>query len=445
MCLSKDPTAASNDVDPPSGVACGSSTEGVMRRELASVCPELTSGLPTPGLAAARAACAVGLMLCSVSCLPIDEEEPDPPEPTWVEERPFPDVQVLTGVHVHHADLAFAVGSEGTILRFTGEVVDELTGEREPGGGWVEDESGVNVLLTDVHGRYWADDDLDVTFAVGEQGTILRHTADGWIQLASPVDTRLNGVWVRNQNDAYIVGDDGRILRWTGAELDAVVEMRAESVQTRMVADTDADGNPILDGNGDPVLVEEDYWRSDSLKSVMGTSGENIFAVGPNGFVFHFDGTAWTLEESRSSRPFQRLYTQNVVWVSTTDGYLLRRRTEEVEGEGTVVTWADDDAFRTPLEVTLKDVYSLGGNDLFAVGYAGAVFHRHEGGDPDDNGWETVRLDDRDTQMRSIHGTVTADATEVAPRERLVIAVGAGGRMIRGPTVIPFPVVDEEE
>ena len=383
----------------------------------------------------------VGLAVGVVGCLPTDEDEPEPLEPTWVEERPFPDVQVLTGVHVHHADLAFAVGSEGTILRFTGEeVVDDTTGERAPGGGWAEDDSGVNVLLTDIHGRYWADDDTDVTLAVGEAGTILRHTPDGWIQLTSPVDTRLNGVWVRNRNDAYIVGDDGRILRWTGAELDAVVEMRAESVQTRLVADTDANGNPIVDGNGDPVLVEEDYWRSDSLKSVMGTSGENIFAIGPNGFVFHFDGTAWSLEESRSSRPLQRLYTHNGIWASTTDGLLLRRENSEDADGNPIIIW--DEELRTPLEVTLKDVYSLGGNDLFAVGYAGAVFHRHEGGDPDDNNWETVYLSERDTQLRAIHGTVTADATETAPRERLVIAVGGGGRILRGPTVIPLPELD---
>ncbi len=50
-----------------------------------------------------------------------------------------------------------------------------------------------------------------------------------------------------------------------------------------------------------------------SLSDVWGTSADDIFAVGADGFVVHFDGTGWTPMVSGTTSDLQN------VWASAAD------------------------------------------------------------------------------------------------------------------------------
>lgn len=323
--------------------------------------------------------------------------EPEPPVPGWVTERPFPEVRTLHDVVVLREDFALAVGTDGVALLWDGTA-------------WTQEDTGVTVDLFAIDGAINQESGEFSILACGDSGTILRRDEDGWRTLNSPVETIVFDVWTRNLNDAFLVGDNGAFLRWTGRETDEVVVMTAESIQIRQVPSED-----------DPdVFVDEEYFIDDPLRGVGGNGAENVFAVGPRGLVMRFDGTQWRPEDSGTSRPLASVRASAGLWITTIDGLLLRRN-----GDG---QW--EERLRTPSPISLQGMWATGGNDVFVVGLAGRIFHYTEGD------WDVERLPE-DAHLRAIDGVVTQEAVDPLPIERTVIAVGAGGRIIRGPLALP--------
>lgn len=333
------------------------------------------------------------------------EEEPEPPVPAWVSERPFPQIRTLHDVVVLRDDFAVAVGTDGDALLWDGSV-------------WTQEDTGVAVDLFAVDGAINQESGEYSILACGNDGVILRRDEDGWRVLNSPVETIVFDVWVRNLNDAFLVGDNGAFLRWTGRETDEVVAMTAEAIQVRQVPSED-----------DPdVFVDEEYFIDDPLRGVGGNGAENVFAVGPRGLVMRFDGTQWRPEDSGTSRPLASVRASAGLWITTIDGLLLRRN-----GDG---QW--EERLRTPSPISLQGMWATGGNDVFVVGLAGRIFHYTEGE------WDVEVLPE-DVHLRAVDGIVTQEAIDPFPIERTVIAVGAGGRIVRGPLALPVAELGVED
>jgi hypothetical protein len=89
---------------------------------------------------------------------------------------------------------------------------------------------------------------------------------------------QLTGIWPVAANDVFVVGVDGRILRYNG------------STWTPMTSPTTA-----------------------PLSDVWGTSGSDMFAVGDAG-ILHYDGTSWTVIDQRKATR---------VWGVGTDVFVL--------------------------------------------------------------------------------------------------------------------------
>ncbi len=342
----------------------------------------------------------LGAAVVTSSCAlvaPPPQEQPAPPTPGFVVARPFDDIRtlhdvVVLGVDVDHVTRAVAVGSGGAAIAWDGT-------------SWTRDETGTDAELYSVSGGS-NDDGVEVILAVGSGGTVLSRTDDGWTALASPVTDDLFSVWVRSVDDAFIVGDHGTILRWDGERLVQLVD--------EVLIDSGA-----VDDAGDPIR----FPIGDPLKGVMGRADDDVFAVGPRGVVYHFDGERFSLEATQTNRPLVDVFTRAGVWAATTDGVLLRRH----DGE-----WNDRD-FVAPAPVFLQGIWARGDDDVFAVGLAAQVFHREAGE------WTIVDLDDG-TELRAIDGATLAtpdDAGDDFVPGREVLAVGAGGRIVRGPAVLP--------
>jgi photosystem II stability/assembly factor-like uncharacterized protein len=350
---------------------------------------------------AVTVACAVVTASCDELFVPPVEDVP--PSPGFVistpaEVRTLHDVAVIAADHTGITS-AFAVGTDGTILHFDGR-------------RWDREESGVDVDLESVSGVLDGDG-VEQVFAVGAEGTALHRRRDGgvWEAVSTGVVDHLFGVWVRSADDAFAVGDNGRILRWDGEVMLPLVD--EVLIETGAVDENDA---PIAFPIADP------------LKSVMGRDSE-VFAVGPRGSVYRFDGTRFRREDTATNRPLVDVFTRAGVWAAATDGVLLRRR------DG---VWRDDE-FIVPIPVFLQGIWSRGDGDVFAVGLSPEVFHL-------ENGAWTITSAGVGVALRAIDGVELpsdpdaeppAAGEEPPPVVRQILAVGAGGRVVRGPLVVP--------
>lgn len=146
-----------------------------------------------------------------------------------------PTTEDLFGVWASDINNVFAVGGQGTILRYDG-------------AAWSVMDSNTTTTLRDV--RCFGPNDV---FAVGKGGTILHYDGSGWLPMASPTTSGLEALWGRTPSDLYAVGDDGILLRSIGQSWSLV----PSPTQTR-------------------------------LNGLCGTDQGDLFAVGDWGLILHY-------------------------------------------------------------------------------------------------------------------------------------------------------------
>ncbi len=342
------------------------------------------------------------------------EALPSPPPPSeagFVVSRPFPEIRALNDVAVIAFDAAaitaaYAVGTDGAVLAYDAR-------------GWRQETSVVSEDLESISGVVDGEG-RETVLAVGGQGVVLRRDGGVWSLIPSPVTVTLFGVWVRSADDAFVVGDAGTVLRWDGAALVPLVD--------ELLIDS---------GTDDPATGDDIVFPiADPLKSVMGNGADDVWTVGPRGVVYHYDGFRFARDPSETNRPLADVFTRAGIWAATTDGVLLRRRDDG---------WIDDCAelgaspqncpFTAPSPVFLQGIWARGDNDVFAVGLSENLFHFQDGL------W-SLSLVEEQSELRAIDGAELprpADAAEDFVTLREVLAVGAGGRIVRGPLVLPLP------
>jgi hypothetical protein len=343
----------------------------------------------------------VGLAMGIFACEAPSTSSPETPsvEPGFVVSIPVP-VRTLTDVIILGASpleitSVYAVGTDGTILHFDGDT-------------WAREDSSVTVDLESVSGII-DDAGVEHVFAVGGDGTVLRRAEEErWANVPSGVSEHLFGVWVRRPDEAFAVGDRGRVLRWDGAVLVPLTD--EVLIETGAFDEGEAVAFPI----------------AEPLKAVMGRD-EELFVVGPRGTIYRFDGTRFQREDSGTNRPLADVFTRAGVWAAATDGVLLRRHDDG---------WRDD-GFVAPVPIFFQGVWARNDDDVFAVGLAPELVHRHNGA------WSITSLEPG-VALRAIDGVELPnpppeDAVDVgsvlAGERRQIIAVGAGGRVVRGPSV----------
>ena len=385
---------------------------------------------------------------------PVEPPPARPSDPGFVVSRPFPDIRSLNDVAVlafdaSHITRAYAVGTDGTVLSYDGAT-------------WTDESPGLPDDLESVSGVIDADG-VETLLAVGADGVVLQRVDGVWTVLPSPEAVHLFGVWVHNATDAFVVGDQGAVWRFDGVSLVALT--REILIDTGTIIDLPKDDPPAVDGDGqvDACVVAADcrpvplagapppgadgvecfgqrcrvaFPISDALKSVMGNDADDVWTVGPRGVVYHFDGDTFRPEDSQTNRPLADIFTRGGIWAATTDGVLLRRRDGDngwTDNCNESDTAPENCPFLAPSPVFLQGIWARGDGDVFAVGLSENLFHFQDGG------W-TLSFIEEQSEMRAIDGATLprpADAPAEFLTVREVIAVGAGGRIVRGPTVRP--------
>lgn len=262
-------------------------------------------------------------------------------------------------------------------------------------------------LNTGARGDLWwiSVDPIDGSYYLaGEGGLVLRFDLDSrqFTRLATPGTPTLFGVWGTSATNMYAVGGDpddesggGVLWQYDGAMWSAV------------------NLSGILP-NGVPTLYK-----------VWGTREENVYAVGRNGTVLHFDGNNWRVVPADVRRPLFTVHGNGDLVVASggfADGVLL-----ELQG-GQFVNRA------SPGTPQMNGVF-LRGSVAAAVGVAGSLALRGE------RGWETV--DTTLNTSRDFHAVwVDADGGIWAVGGDLSVALTAGMLAYSGARVIGSEFVD---
>jgi len=117
---------------------------------------------------------------------------------------PTPVVTGLNAVWGSGSSDVWAVGSNGTILRWNGSQ-------------WSSASSGATYSLSGV----WGSGANDV-WAVGYSPTILHWNGSQWSSVSSGATYSLLGVWGSGADDVWAVSSDGTIQRWNGSRWSSV-------------------------------------------------------------------------------------------------------------------------------------------------------------------------------------------------------------------------------
>jgi hypothetical protein len=116
--------------------------------------------------------------------------------------------------------------------------------------------------------------------------------------------------------------------------------------------------------------MEHDIEPREFLKGVWGSSETDVFAVGENGMIIHYDGVEWTKMKSPTG---EHLYG---VWGSSgTDVFAVGENGTILHYDG--LTWSAD--VESGTNEALRAIWGTGSNDIYSVGDSGTILH-YDGG-----------------------------------------------------------------
>jgi photosystem II stability/assembly factor-like uncharacterized protein len=132
------------------------------------------------------------------------------------------------------------------------------------------------------------------------------------------------------------------------------------------------------DDEGGPVEPPVKYvWSpmlntdQDDLYGLWGTSGDNVYAVGDNGTILHWDGTSWSAVPSNTGEVLRKIWG-----ASNTNIYAVgNNRTIVYYNGNTWTPWQFDASPDVPSEARFINVWGSSEDNVFVVGSHGVIVH----------------------------------------------------------------------
>lgn len=227
--------------------------------------------------------------------------------------KPFPTPITINAQWGFTNSLAFAVTSAGTILRFNGTgwstmpspmvgALYDIWGSSASdlyavgvngnllhydGVAWSKVPSGTSVTLYGIWGY------RGTIYAVGASGTILRNTGGGWMPMASGTAATLYDVHGTSNGRVFAAGTDG-LHHWDGTSWSLMTSPCCLNAvwSTPGAVFSVGDGGRVWRRTTTGVLTI--LPGAPTLKGVWGTGPNDVFAVGANSTISHWDGVSWT-------------------------------------------------------------------------------------------------------------------------------------------------------
>lgn len=240
----------------------------------------------------------------------------------------------------------------------------------------------------------WGTDRNNI-YVVGWSGTISRFDGRQWTDVSGDTwQATFYAIWGRGADDIYVAGDDGLVLHYDGEQWDEWQDLEipgdtsatstdingiwGPSGTTRLVAVGDSGRVWFVDGGA---KVLNFTWMKNAtpidLHAVWGTSIDNIYAVGDDFSLLHYNGSTWSEVDTGLSIPSTSDDTEddfNAVWGTTPDNVFV------VGDQGTVWHF-DGQRWSKPLlpamyaDTAFRAVWGTSKNSVFIGGEDGATMH----------------------------------------------------------------------
>lgn len=279
--------------------------------------------------------------------------------------------------------------------------------------------------------------------------------ADGWCRIERP-DGTLNRVFAAPSGEAWFTGDDGLMLRSSGAgggrggwPVEWTTDKRSDNLYGMAgisANDVWRVGNDtIIDHFADGKWTEKKAGATGKLRSIWATRSDRVWAVGNNKVLLKGDGDTWTSVPNTAPGNLTDVWESptGVVWVVGDSGAILRStdggvsflemRAGLAAGDvpGLKGIWGADDNNIWASGVTqdlasgvllfcngttwkretlplaspppLKRIWGTGAGDVWVVGEQGTILHRSGGA------WSVTAIPGTSGNLSSVFGSSAND------------------------------------
>jgi len=234
------------------------------------------------------------------------------------EEKPpvtSPTTKALASVHMLSSDEGWAVGDDGTIVRWDGtswSTVTSPTGEFIHSVHMVSPTEGWAVGISSRTGGW----------AMGTGGRIIRWDGTSWSTAAEPTTSSLYSIYMRSSTDGWAVGEHGTIVRWNGSLWSTVASPTGSHLYSVYMLSS-GEGWAVgfwwtivrWDGSSWSTVTSP---TESSLLSVYMLSPTEGWAVGCNGTILRWNGTSWSTVTSPTGGSLASVHM-----LSSTDGWAV--------------------------------------------------------------------------------------------------------------------------
>lgn len=257
----------------------------------------------------------------------------------------------LNAVWGSAADDVIAVGSNGVIARWNGME-------------WALAREGPGPELASVWGS-GADD----VWAVGAEATVLHFDGDAWSEreIALPELAEVEFVAVRgtSEDDVWLAERGGRLVHYDGEDFSVLATSApaVEAITAASEGEAWAFGALAFSARCERTgCAESTPVTQEDLFATWGRAADDVWAVGANGTIVHFDGVTWQREPSPTAAELRALHgAGGRIW-AVGDAVL------RYENGG----WSFESELETP---PLHAVFALAEDDVWVAGEESALRH----------------------------------------------------------------------
>jgi len=329
----------------------------------------------------------------------------------------------LFAVYVPDSTEVLAAGRNGRLVR-------------RKDGAWAPIVTGISDTWTAISGT-----SSNNVYVCSELGALVHYDGSAWSTLLTgDVDESLRDLWPSGSGVMTVAGGFTRVLEYTGDARETAYQAPVPTRVLKSVCQL-ANGDAFLSGphavwriRGDDVTQYS--FPSVTLWTLWGSGPDDVFVVGDKGSIFHFDGTAWTRQQSNTTAPllwvdgtssqdvlvvgYEMVHYDGNAWTPVTmpenhwfydlwgHGY-SQYMLVGYQGLAWIYTGAQWIELDTGTQQDLLGVWGSSWEDVFAVGSAGTVLHY------DGDGWTPMESG----TVEDLHGVWGRGASDI-------FAAGAG-------------------